>query len=201
MPPAGPAETRAPGTPGSAAEQDGLRGFFDAVGGGPLHPLAAQALQVGYDAGSTGVWADPRALHGRGRHARRLADGAREAIAGVLGVRPDEVRLTGSGDVARRTAVVGLAAARHRAGSRVVTSAVEQAAVLDAAGEAGQAVAVAVDERGHLDLDAFTAAVLGGTACAAVQHTNREVGTVQDLAAVAAVCGEARVPLVVDLAA
>ena len=201
MPEAGPAGTRASAHASEPAPDALLTGFFDAVGGGPLHPAAAQALSVAYDPGPTGVWADPRALHGRGRQARRLADGAREAVAGVLGVRPDEVRFLASGDAARRAGVLGLAAAHHRAGSRVVTSAVEQVAVLDAAAEAGEPVAVPVDERGRLDPDAFTAAVLGSVACAAVQHANQEVGTVQDLAAAAGVCADARVPLLVDLAA
>ena len=204
MPQAGPAETRASATTstsGPDAQPDAsLSGFFDAVGGGPLHPAAAQALALSFDPGPHGVWADPRALHGRGRHAHRLADGARDAVAAVLGVRPDEVRFTTSGDTARRAAVVGLAAARHRAGPRVVTSAVEQAAVLDAAAE-GEAVIVGVDERGRLDTDAFSTAVLGGAACAAVQLANQEVGTVQDVAALAAICVDARIPLAVDLAA
>ena len=178
-----------------------LSGFFDAVGGGPLHPAAVQALEVGYEAGPAGVWADPRALHTPGRRARRLSDGARDAVAAVLGVRPDEVRFTASGDAARRAAVLGLVAAHHRAGPRIVTSAIEQAVVLDAAAEAGQAVAVPVDERGRLDLDAFTTAVLGGAACAAVQAANQEVGTAQELAAITDVCADARVALVTDVAA
>lgn len=170
-----------------------MSGYLDAASSEPLHPAAREAFLAALDAG----YADPRRLHGRARDARLLLDNAREAVAGALGVRPDEVSLTSSGTEAVHRGLLGLRAARHRAGDAVVHSAVEHSAVLHAASWAGPASSVAVDAAGRVDLDAFVAAATGpGVAVAALQSANHEVGTRQPVAAAADRLGG--VPLFVD---
>ena len=174
---------------------------LDAASGVPLHPVARQALLAALDDG----WADPARLYGSARRARLLLDGAREAVAGVLGVRPDEVAFPTSGTQAAHLAVLGGLAGRRRAGDRFVHSAVEHSCVLHAAerhvAAGGTAEAVGVDRLGRVDADAFARAVrTPGTAVASLMTANHEVGTVQPVAAVAAACADAGVPLHVDAA-
>ena len=69
-------------------------------------------------------YADPRRLHRTGRDARLLLDNAREATAGALGVRADEVTFTPSGTHAVHLGLLGLLRGSRR-GSAVVHSAVE----------------------------------------------------------------------------
>lgn len=175
-------------------------GFLDAASGEPLHPAARSAFLAALDAG----WADPGRLYGTARRARALLDGARESVAGVLACRADEIRFTGSGTAAVHLGVAGLAAGRHRAGRHVVGSAVEHAAVLHALGAASEdpdgLTLVAVDRLGRVDPGAFAAALRPDTALACLQSANHEVGTVQPVAAVAAACRTAGVPLLVDAA-
>ncbi|MFD6177119.1 MULTISPECIES: cysteine desulfurase family protein [unclassified Isoptericola] len=176
---------------------------LDNGGGAPLHPLARQGLLQALDDG----WADPRRLHTEGRRAARLLDGAREAVAAVLGARTEEVRFTPSHVAALHSAVLGTAAARRRAGSDVVVGATERAAVLHAAAASaathgGARVPVGVDRHGRVDLDAFRAAVAApGVALAALQHANGEVGTRQPLRAAHDAARAADVPLLVDAGA
>lgn len=177
---------------------------LDAGPTAPLHPLAREALLAALDEG----WADPTRLHAAGQRARLLLDGAREAVAGVLGCRPDEVGWSSSGAAAAQWALLGTVAARTRTGSTVVTSAVEHSSVLYAAQHAAAQpptpapVAVAVDEQGRVDLAAFAAAVRQpGVAVAALQAANGEVGTLQPVQEAAQVCAAAGVPLLVDAAA
>ncbi|MFI2365317.1 cysteine desulfurase family protein [Promicromonospora sp. NPDC019610] len=189
------------------------RVYLDNGGRAPWHPLARQAFEQALADG----WADPRRLHAEGRRAARLLDGAREAIAAVLGARTQEVRFTPSHTASLHTAVASAAAARRRAGSAVVVSAVERAAVLHAAtlaaggagaGDAGAGGAgvpagpVPVDRLGRVDVDAMVAAVgAPGVALAALQHANGEVGTVQPVEAVHDAARAAGVPLLVDAGA
>jgi cysteine desulfurase len=171
--------------------------YLDAASSDPLHPAAREVLRAALDQG----YADPRRLHGPGRSARILLDNAREAVAGSLGVRPDEVTFTASGTDAVHRGLLGLRAGRARVGSTVIHSAVEHSAVLHAAAWAGgESVSVPVDRLGHVHVDELArAASAPGVAVAAVQSANHEVGTVQPLPDVVAALGE--VPLFVDACA
>ncbi len=181
----------------------GAGGYLDAAAGLPLHPVAAQALAAALGDG----WADPAKLYGAGRRARLLLDGAREAIADVLGARPDEVTFCASGTQAAQLAVLGGLAGRRRAGSRFVHSAVEHSCVLHAAEQhaaaGGTVASVPVDRAGRVDVAAFAAALDGtadGTALASLMTANHEVGTRQPLAEVAELCHARGIPLHTDAA-
>ncbi|WP_326821271.1 cysteine desulfurase [Streptosporangium sp. NBC_01639] len=175
--------------------------YFDAASTEPLHPQAREALIAALDVG----WADPARLYGPARRARMLLEQARTEVAEVLGVRPDEVSFTTSGTQAVHLGVLGALHGRRRAGRRLVTSAVEHSSVLHAAGvherSGGLVETVGVGRTGAVDLAAFEEAVLtDGTALACLQSANHEVGTVQPVTEVAALCARAGVPLLVDAA-
>jgi cysteine desulfurase len=174
------------------------RVHLDNGGRAPWHPLARQAFEQALADG----WADPRRLHAEGRRAARLLDGAREAIAAVLGARTEEVHLTPGHTASLHAAVASATAARRRAGSTVVAGAVERAAVLHAARAAGELSIVPVDRPGRVDAETMAAAVQApGVALAALQHANGEVGTVQPVQAVHDAARAAGVPLLVDAGA
>ena len=170
-----------------------MSGYLDAAAGLPLHPAAREALLAALDDG----WADPTKLYAAGRRARRLLDGAREALAHELGARPDEVLLTPSGTFAVHLGVLGLLRSRARTGEHVVRSAVEHSAVLAAVGSRST-TAVPVDRVGRTDVAAFRAALRPDTALACLISASHEVGTVQPVGPVAAACEAAGVPLLVD---
>ncbi|HEY7485980.1 MAG TPA: cysteine desulfurase family protein [Streptosporangiaceae bacterium] len=174
--------------------------YFDAASTERLHPAARSALLAGFETG----WADPARVYGAGRTARLRLDRARAQVAGVLGVRPDEVSFTSSGTQAVHLAVLGAARARRRVGRHVVVSAVEHSSVLHAAGmherDGGKVTTVGVDRQGRVDPAEFAAALRPDTALACLQSANHEVGTVQPVAEVAELCRAARVPLFVDAA-
>jgi len=176
------------------------RTFLDAGGGAPLLPQARAAFVEALDQG----WADPRRLHTEARRARMLLDGAREAVASVVGARTQDVDLAPSHTTALHSAVLAVAAGRRRVGTQVVVGAVERAAVLAAADRLGPdvRVTVPVDRLGRVDVDAFTAAVARpGVALAAMQHANGEVGTLQPVAEAHEAARRAGVPLLVDAGA
>lgn len=188
----------------SATAPDARRVVLDAGGRAPVLPAARDAFLAALDEG----WSDPRRLHTEGRRARALLDGAREAVAALVGARTEEVDLAPSHTAALHGAVLTVARGRRRTGSAVVASAVERRAVLDAAAASvggpgatagGGLVEVGVDRAGRLDVDAFAAAVARpGVALAAVQHANGEVGALQPVAAAHAAARGAGVPLLVD---
>ncbi|WP_261718149.1 cysteine desulfurase/sulfurtransferase TusA family protein [Streptomyces sp. FZ201] len=174
--------------------------YFDAASGAPLHSVARQALLASLDEG----WADPARLYREGRRARMLLDAAREAAAEAVGCRPDELSFTTSGTQAVHAGIAGVLAGRRRVGRHLIVSAVEHSSVLHSVEiqerEGGSVTRVTVDRSGAVDPAAYAEARRPDTALACLQSANHEVGTVQPVAEVAALCREAGVPLLVDAA-
>jgi cysteine desulfurase len=174
--------------------------YFDVATAAPLHPAARAALGAAVADG----WADPDRVYREGRRARRLLDGARDAVAAVLGARPDEVSFTSSGTTAAHLAVLGTAVARKRTGRHLVATAVEHSAVLAATSWAeasgAEVTVVGVDRTGQVAADDVTAVLRDDTALVAVQSANHEVGTLQPVEAVAAACASRGIPVLVDAA-
>ena len=136
-------------------------------------------------------------LHASGREARRVVEESRETIARSMGARPSEVVFTGGGTEADNLAVKGLYWARHAGDprrGRILASAVEHHAVLDAATWLGrhagaQVEWLPVDEHGRLDVDAAVASIErdpNSVAFVTIMWANNEVGTVQPVTEVAA---------------
>jgi cysteine desulfurase len=152
-----------------------------------------------------GVTADPGRVHTEGRLVRAVLEDAREQIAGLFGVRPRQVILTSGGTESINAAVWG--ALRAGAGP-VACAAVEHSAVRDASARSAPMETVAVDRVGRIEVAAMAealdrcAALHGvGAALAHCQWANHEVGTVQPVAEVVALCRSRGVPVHVDAVA
>jgi cysteine desulfurase len=170
-------------------------------------PMLAEAVQAyAAAAGDTG---NASSLHGAGRRARRLVEEARERVAAALGARPFEVVFTGGGTESDNLAVKGIFWARRDADSRrtrVLATAAEHHAVLDAVAWLGRSsgarvVWLPVDRTGRVDpatlrdeLDRSGDEV----AVVSAMWANNEVGTLQPVAELAALCAEHGVPLHTD---
>ncbi|BEL11658.1 cysteine desulfurase family protein [Actinoplanes sichuanensis] len=152
---------------------------------------------------------NPSSLHAAGRGARRLVEESRERVAAALGARPSEVVFTGGGTEADNLAAKGIFWARRDADPRkrrVVASAVEHHAVLDAVEwlgrhEDAEVILQAVDAAGRVDPAGFAELISAHgdeIAVVSVQWANNEVGTVQPVAELAAIAAGAGVPFHTD---
>lgn len=161
--------------------------------------MASEWAQVG----------NPSSLHGPGRRARRVVEEARESIAADLGASPADVVFTSGGTEANNLAVKGLFWAARAADPRrvrVLASAIEHHAVLDpvqwlADAEGASVEWIPVDAEGVVRLDALQAALNtdpDSIALVSVMWANNEIGTVQPIAEIAAMCAAVGVPLHVD---
>src|SRR3954451_724950 len=148
-------------------------------------------------------------LHASGRRARRMVEEARETVATALEARPSEVLFTGGGTESDNLAVKGLYWARRAADPhrrRIVVSSIEHHAVLDAAEwlateQGAEIVYLTVDAAGRVEpetLRATLAADPDSTALVSIMWANNEVGTVQDIPALAGVAAEFDVPFHTD---
>jgi cysteine desulfurase len=170
-------------------------------------PMLAEALDA-YVAAAREV-GNPSSLHAAGRCARRLVEESRERIAAVLGARPSEVIFTSGGTESDNLATKGIYWARRAdepRRNRVVASAVEHHAVLDAvdwlgAHEGADVSWLPVDEAGRVDprsLADLLAEHGDEIAVISTQWANNEVGTVQPVTELAALAARAGIPFHTD---
>ncbi|WP_027466297.1 cysteine desulfurase family protein [Curtobacterium sp. UNCCL17] len=142
----------------------------------------------------TGVFGNPSSTHGVGDEAARGLTAARAAVAGVLGCRPAEVVFTTGGTEGANTAIKGIALAAPR-GRHVVTSAIEHEAVLESCAYLARfhdfdVTVLPVGSDGRVDPAALRAALRADTTLVSIAHADNEIGTVQDVPALAAVAHE-----------
>lgn len=150
---------------------------------------------------------NPSSLHTSGRDRRRVVEESRESIAASLGTRPSAVVFTSGGTEADNLAVKGLywAGVRSHGARRIAASAVEHHAVLDPVlwleEEQGALVTwLGVDAVGRVDPDEVAAFVAhdSDVALVSVMWANNEIGTVQPVHRLAAICRAAGVPFHTD---
>jgi cysteine desulfurase len=167
--------------------------YLDHASTTPPHPAAIEALTRL----SSETFGDPSRLYGRARVARIALDEARTTAAAAIGARPEEIVFTSGGTESCNLGVIGgaRAGAAARKPARVVVSAVEHTAVLEAARslerEGFEVLEVPVDGTGTVSLDGLREAVAGGAALVSVQHANQEVGTIQPVAEAAKIARDA----------
>ena len=181
------------------------RAFIDHAATTPMRPSAREAwLRASEVAGN------PSSLHASGRAARRIVEEARESIADDLRTRPSAVVFTSGGTESDNLAVKGLYWARRaRLGLDepfLVASAVEHHAVLDPVEWLGKhenadILWLPVDDRGRVNVSRLAEHLADNalrTALVTVMWANNEVGTVQPVGEIAALCKEAGVPFHTD---
>ncbi len=169
----------------------------------PVRPEVLEAMLPYFDV----HYGNPSSIHGVGRKAKAGLDDARRTLAEILGARPDEIVFTGCGTEADNAALRGIALARRAqtGASRIVTTPVEHKAVLHTAYDLRdhfgfQLTLVPVDEHGLVDPEDVARALAAGpeVALVSVMYANNEIGTVEPIAEIGALCRERGVPFHTD---
>ena len=130
--------------------------------------------------------------HRPGLAAAVAVDQARQAVADALAVAPSQVIFTSGATEANNLAIKGLCEQRLAHGRHLVTVATEHAAVLEPCRyleRLGWPLTVLpVQPDGRLELNTLTAALRPDTVLVSVMAANNEIGVLQDVKAIAALC-------------
>ncbi len=130
--------------------------------------------------------------HGFGWKAEDAIDLGRERVAALIGAKPAEVVFTSGGTESCNLAVFGVARMYAEKGKHIVTTAVEHRAVMDPMRalerDGWEVTYLPVDQCGLIDVDTLKDAIRDDTTLVSVIFGNNEIGTIQDSAAIGAVC-------------
>jgi cysteine desulfurase len=172
------------------------RVYLDHNASTPVHPeVVAEMLPY-----LTEHFGNPSSVHMFGREAREGLDLARERVARLLRVRPDEIVFTSGGTESDNFALKGLAGARGK--GHIVTSRIEHHAVLRTCQTLEslgfEVTYLPVDDHGMVDPDDVRRAIRPDTFAISVMHANSEIGTIQPIAAIGALAREHDITFHVD---
>ena len=175
--------------------------YLDYAATTPVDDRVAQAMAPYFRE----VFGNPSSVHRFGQEADQALERSRGTVARILGCSPSEITFTSGGTESDNLAVRGVAlAAKARRGARhILTTPVEHPAVLNACRHLAhhhgfEVETLPVDGLGRVDPQAVRRALRAETALVSVVHGNNEIGTINLIAAIGAVCRERGVPLHTD---
>ncbi|GAB3057429.1 cysteine desulfurase family protein [Intrasporangium mesophilum] len=181
-----------------------MTAYLDHAATTPMLPAALAAMTK-----QLAIVGNPSSLHRTGRAARRAVEESRENIAKCLGARPSEIIFTSGGTESDNLAVKGTFWARRDrdpARVRLLVGATEHHAVLDCvdflvAHDGAKVTWLECTPEGRVEPETVRRAIEQdpeSVALVSVMWANNEVGTVQDIRAIAEVAHEFDVPFHTD---
>lgn len=145
----------------------------------------------------SGVYGNPSSLYRSAREARITMENARKTLAACIGASHEEVYFTASGTESDNWAIKSAARMNASKGRHIVTTAIEHHAVLHAfrtlEREGWEATYVGVDSDGLVDPEEVRRAIRPDTTLVSVMMANNEIGTIQPIARIGAICREKKV--------
>lgn len=166
--------------------------YFDHAATTPVDERVAEAITASW----RGAWGNPNSLYAAGRKASRALEDARDRFAELIGASvTNEVVFTSGGTESDNAAVFGITdAVREKRGAHVAISAYEHPGVLNAAERLEkrgfEVTYVKPRTDGIVHPEDLAAALRDDTSLVSVMHGNNEIGTVNDIAALASVAHE-----------
>src|ERR1051326_4508976 len=163
--------------------------YFDYNATTPLDPAVREGMMPYLGEG----FGNPSSVHHVGRRARGILDEARERAAQVLGCKPSEVVFTSGGTESTNLAIFGTARRLKHKGRHIITSAVEHHAVLHcceylAKNEGFEVTYLPVDREGRVAVESLEKAIRPDTILVSIMAANNEIGTIEPVAELGAVC-------------
>src|SRR5712691_2862395 len=164
------------------------RVYLDHAATTPVDPEVAEAMSRVLRE----THGNPSSIYAEGRAARAAVDRARDEVAAAINAVPSEIVFTSGGTEADNLALRGtLKANDGRDG--LVTTAIEHHAVIDTARDLERyahvrVTVVGVDRQGVVDPAAIGGAIDERTSLISVMHANNEIGTIERIAEIGAVC-------------
>ena len=141
------------------------------------------------------VWGNPSSVHHVGRQARAMLDEARERAAKFLGAKPSEIIFTSGGTESNNLAILGMARLLKPKGKHLITSTVEHHAVLHCfdwleTHEGFEVLRLPVDAQGRVAPEDLKRAIRPDTVLVSIMAANNEIGTIQPVSELGAICRE-----------
>jgi cysteine desulfurase len=176
--------------------------YLDYAATSPVDPRVAEAMMGCLT--REGVFGNPASLHPFGQTARARVERARAQVAALIHAPAPQLVWTSGATESNNLAILGTARASAKRGRHLITVRTEHKSVLDPCKrleqEGFQISYLDTDRDGLVDPQQLSNLLRDDTVLVSVMHANNEIGVVQDIEALGAICQARGVPLHVDAA-
>lgn len=165
--------------------------YLDYAATTPVDPAVAEAVAQ-FLTGPDGLGNASSSTHRFGRRAAERIERSRAEVAALIGAAAAEIVFTSGATESNNLAILGAARAAAHRGRHVVSSRIEHKAVLDPVKrlerEGFAVTLVSPDRGGRVDPQSVAAALRPDTVLVSIMLVNNEIGVIQDVAAMSALC-------------
>ena len=145
----------------------------------------------------TQKFGNPSSFYGISRETKMAIDKARGQVAKALNCDMNEVYFTGGGSESDNWAIKGIASAHRKKGNHIITTKIEHHAVLHTCEylekNGFEVTYLDVNEEGFVDLKQLEEAITDKTILVSIMFANNEIGTIQPIKEIGALCREKKV--------
>ncbi len=139
-------------------------------------------------------FANPSNVYDIGSKMKQVVEEQRGKVAHLLNAKSEEIIFTSSGAEANNMAIKGVTFARQKKGNHLIVSSIEHHSVLNSARFLErldyEVTFLPVDEYGRIDPARLSKAIRPETILVSIMHANNEIGTIQPIPELAAICKE-----------
>ncbi len=177
------------------------RVYLDNASATPVRKEVVEAMLPYFDE----HFGNPSTVYDMGSRIMQVIDEQRAKVGQLIGAKAKEIIFTSSGAEANNLAVKGAALARQKKGKHIVISAIEHHSVINSARFLErmdfEVTFLQVDGYGLVDPERLSQAISPETILVSIMHGNNEIGTLEPISELAAVCRERKVAFHTDAVA
>ncbi len=165
--------------------------YFDNAASTRTDPRVVESMMPYF----SDMYGNASELHQKGLEAKEALEASRKTVADFIGAQADEIVFTSGGTESDNLAVKGIAHRYRKRGKHVIISSVEHSAVYNTAmflkrEEGYDVTLLPVDAEGFVDPADVEAAIRDETTLVSIIHGNNEIGTIQPIVGIGAICKE-----------
>lgn len=163
--------------------------YLDMQATTPLDPRVLDAMLPFY----TGLYGNPHSrTHAYGWETEKATETAREHLATLIGADPKEIIFTSGATESNNMSIKGVARFYGKKKKHIITSMIEHKCVLDSCRnlqeEGFEVTYLPVKSNGLVDLDDLKAAIRPDTSIVSIMTVNNEIGVIQPMEEIGAIC-------------
>ena len=166
------------------------RAYMDHASATPVRKPVIEAMLPYFDK----RFGNPSTVYDMGSEIKQVIEEQRAKVAGLIGARAEEIIFTSSGAEANNLAIKGVALAGQKKGNHIIISAIEHHSVLNSARFFErmdfEVTFLPVDEYGLMDPERLLGSLRPETVLVSIMHANNEIGTIEPISELSAICRE-----------
>ena len=164
--------------------------YFDNAATTPIRPEVYEEIKPYIEE----HFGNPSSIYSIARDSKKAIDKARQQVADALNAKPAEIYFTGCGSESDNWVLKGVSSALKNKGNHIITTCIEHHAILHTCEylekNGFEVTYLPVDEYGKISLDDLKAAIRPETILVSVMFANNEIGTVEPIKEIGAICHE-----------